>query len=382
MAWGDCGVVAIELPAVSRRRAQRRLAERIGPLEELPAPRSVRSAIASLRRHLGGRASDLSTIQLDFAQVSPFARKVYGALRCVPPGKTIFYGELAALAGSPGAARAVGRAMATNPFPIVVPCHRVLARNGAGGFSAPGGLTTKAKLLALEGVRIQVCGPRNEDEPVATSSYQPSSKSAVPYDVRAARRHLRRVDPELAQLMKRVGPFRLAVEKPPSTFHALAESIVYQQLTGKAAATIFRRVEALGRGRQLSPPDLAAVSDAQLRAAGLSRAKTAALRDLAQRALSGTLPTLGQLRRLDDAAIEAALTSIRGIGVWTVQMLLIFTLGRPDVLPANDLGVRKGYAVALGAGVLPTPTTVAARGERWRPYRSVASWYLWRANDR
>jgi len=202
-------------------------------------------------------------------------------------------------------------------------------------------------------------------------------------DVRRARRALLSADPELAALMKQVGPFRLRMNELHSPMTALAEAIIYQQLTGKAAATIHGRVHALGtRGRFPTADELRALHVAKLRKAGLSRAKTAALKDLALKTLDGTLPTLGRLRRMPDEEIVERLTSIRGIGTWTVEMLLIFRLGRPDILPATDYGVRKGFARAFGNGAaLPTPKEVVARGERWRPYRTMASWYLWRALD-
>ena len=200
-------------------------------------------------------------------------------------------------------------------------------------------------------------------------------------DARRARRALVAADAELAALMKRVGPFRLRTNELHSPMMALAEAIIYQQLTGKAAATIHGRVHALGaRGRFPSAEELCALSVARLRKAGLSRAKTAALKDLAKKTLDGTVPTLARLRRMPDQQIIERLTSIRGIGQWTVEMLLIFRLGRPDILPATDYGVRKGFARAFGnGGPLPTPKQVAERGERWRPYRTMASWYLWRA---
>ncbi len=204
----------------------------------------------------------------------------------------------------------------------------------------------------------------------------------LPFDREAAVRALRRADPELGAWMKEVGPLRLELHKPASTFAALAESIVYQQLTGKAAATIFGRVRGLFPGkRALSAEDVAAASDERLRSAGLSRAKTAALRDLAAKTLAGEVPTLARLAKMDDEAIVDALTPVRGIGRWTVEMLLMFKLGRPDVLPVGDYGLRKGFQRVFGGKDLPAPAAITERGERWRPYRTAASWYLWRAAD-
>jgi 3-methyladenine DNA glycosylase/8-oxoguanine DNA glycosylase len=203
----------------------------------------------------------------------------------------------------------------------------------------------------------------------------------MPIDPRGAVRSLRRADPKLAALIDRVGEFRLEVEALQSPFVALLEAIVYQQLTGKAAATILSRVNALFRPRRGPAPDqILAAPEALLRGAGLSRGKVAALKDLAAGTLDGTVPPAAALRRMGEEEIVERLTAVRGVGRWTVEMLLIFRLGRPDVLPATDYGIRKGFARAFG-GPLPPPARVLRRGERWRPYRTVASWYLWRALD-
>jgi len=193
---------------------------------------------------------------------------------------------------------------------------------------------------------------------------------------------LTRRDPVLARLIERVGPCRLETGTMRSPFQALTEAIVYQQLTGRAAATILGRVVALFRPRRFPrPQDILDASALRLRAAGLSRAKVAALKDLAAKTLDGTVPPLAALERMDEGEITTRLTSIRGVGRWTVEMLLIFRLGRPDVLPVGDYGIRKGFARAFRTRALPTPKQVERRGERWRPHRTVASWYLWRALD-
>jgi len=165
-------------------------------------------------------------------------------------------------------------------------------------------------------------------------------------------------------------------------FDALAESIAYQQLSGKAAATIFGRVRALYPKRKwLDPEQLLATPDETLRAAGLSRAKTAALKDLAAKTLDGTVPSGRALILMTDDEIITRLTTVRGIGRWTVEMLLLFDLGRLDVWPVDDYGVRKGFAKTFGRRKLPTPKQLMKFGEKWRPYRSVAAWYFWRALD-
>jgi 3-methyladenine DNA glycosylase/8-oxoguanine DNA glycosylase len=200
------------------------------------------------------------------------------------------------------------------------------------------------------------------------------------FDPNEACRHLAEADPVMGELIARVGQFTMRPEPSHSLFQALVRSIVYQQLTGKAAATILGRVTRLFAPKRFpTPRDLLAIAPEQLRAAGLSTAKTAALRDLAARTLDGTVPSLLRVRRMEDEEIVARLTTVRGIGRWTVEMLLIFKLGRPDVLPLGDLGVRKGFARTLGQRKLPEPAAMTRRGRLWKPYRSVASWYLWRA---
>ena len=200
------------------------------------------------------------------------------------------------------------------------------------------------------------------------------------YDPDVACRHLSGVDPEMEELIARVGEFTMRPEPAHSLFQVLVRSIVYQQLTGRAAATILGRATRLFAPKRFpTPGDLLEISPERLRAAGLSTAKTAALRDLAARTLDGTVPSLPRVRRMQDEEIIERLTAVRGIGRWTVEMLLIFKLGRPDVLPVSDLGVRKGFALTFRKRKLPAPAVMHRRGNRWRPYRSVASWYLWRA---
>jgi 3-methyladenine DNA glycosylase/8-oxoguanine DNA glycosylase len=202
------------------------------------------------------------------------------------------------------------------------------------------------------------------------------------YDPEMACRHLSEADPRLGQLIARAGPFTMRPAPTQSLFAALAESIVYQQLSGKAAATILRRVVAIYRPRRFPrPQDILDTPPDRLRAAGLSAAKTLAVRDLAARTLDGTVPSMVRVRRMSDEEIIERLTTVRGVGRWTVEMLLLFRLGRPDVLPIGDLGVRKGFARTFGRRVLSDPLVLSRRAERWRPYRSVASWYLWRALD-
>ena len=202
-----------------------------------------------------------------------------------------------------------------------------------------------------------------------------------PFDLQAAERHLAASDAKLAALIARVGPCRLQVEGLASPFAALVESIVYQQLTGKAAQTIHGRLVALFPQRRVNPQRLLATHHRRLRSSGLSRAKVLALKDLAAKTLEGVVPPLPALYAMDDEEIITRLTAVHGVGRWTAEMLLIFRLGRPDVWPVTDYGVRKGYARVFSRGRLPSPKLLAQRGERWRPYRSAAAWYLWRAAE-
>jgi DNA-3-methyladenine glycosylase II len=205
-------------------------------------------------------------------------------------------------------------------------------------------------------------------------------KSKVSFDPVLAVRTLSLQDLTLAKLIKKVGPFNLELRSISSPFHALAESIVYQQLNGRAAATIFGRLcELFGSPEVLSPKDVYSMSEESLRSAGLSRSKLASIKDLADKTIAGLVPKPSDLHKMSDDEIIECLTQIRGIGSWTVEMMLIFRLGRMDVLPINDYGVRKGFALTFKREELPTPKELLQYGERWRPYRSVASWYLWRS---
>lgn len=201
-----------------------------------------------------------------------------------------------------------------------------------------------------------------------------------PFDHRKAVRHLKRADARLAELIERAGRFRMKLDTHETPFQALTEAIIYQQLHGKAAATILERVKArVGRDGFPRPEEILAAEDEQLRGAGLSRQKIAALRDLAEKTSAGIVPSLDAIREMRDEEIIERLTQVRGVGQWTVEMLLIFRLGRPDVLPASDYGVRQGFKLAYRKRKLPKPKELLAYGERWQPYRSVASWYLWQA---
>ncbi|MDE0308539.1 MAG: hypothetical protein OXI60_01730 [Acidiferrobacterales bacterium] len=202
-----------------------------------------------------------------------------------------------------------------------------------------------------------------------------------PYDPAAAIRHFRSVDKALYDLTREIGAYRLELRSDMTPFSALLRSIVYQQLSGHAAKAILDRVLALYDSRFPQPKQLINTTFDQLRACGLSQSKIRAVWDLAQKEEAGLLPTPADVQDMTDSELIDAYTTVRGIGPWTVQMLLIFNLGRSDVLPDNDLGVRRGFKVAFSLDDMPSPEQLRLHGERWNPYRSVASWYLWRAAD-
>jgi 3-methyladenine DNA glycosylase/8-oxoguanine DNA glycosylase len=207
-----------------------------------------------------------------------------------------------------------------------------------------------------------------------------TEKISLPFDHVQAHEHLTRTDKRMARVIARTGAFRFQLDQCDSVYESLLEAITYQSISGKAAATIYARIKALGsNGLCPTPAEILAISNQTLREAGLSGAKAAAMKDLAQKTIEGVVPTLEAAGQMSDEELVERLISVRGIGAWTVEMFLIFRLGRPDVLPIHDYGVQKGFALAYGKKEIPKPRELAAFGERWRPYRTVASWYMWRA---
>jgi DNA-3-methyladenine glycosylase II len=197
---------------------------------------------------------------------------------------------------------------------------------------------------------------------------------------RKAVAYLKATDPKLARVIERVGPFRLSPQTDGTHFAYVGRAIVYQQLSGKAAGTIYGRVLAIFGGRPPRPREVLRTPDERFRAAGLSRQKIGYYRDLAEKAASKEV-AFASLHELDDAGVIEQLTRVKGVGVWTAQMFLLFRLGRPDVLPDTDLGIQKGVKLTYGLRSLPAPERVRRIGEAWSPYASVASWYLWRSLD-
>jgi len=222
--------------------------------------------------------------------------------------------------------------------------------------------------------------PKSQSTKSQSTHLNRNKPKRYPFNHLKAVRHLTGCDPRFADLISRVGRFRMEMDDHPTPYAALFEAIQYQQLAGKAAAAILKKVkDRIGGGDFPTPTQMLAASDEDLRAAGLSRQKMAALRDLAAKTIEGVVPGMEEIEQLTDEEILTRLTAVRGVGAWTVHMFLIFRLGRPDILPTLDYGVQQGFRLAYNKRKLPKPKALAAFGEKWKPYRSVASWYLWQA---
>jgi 3-methyladenine DNA glycosylase/8-oxoguanine DNA glycosylase len=207
--------------------------------------------------------------------------------------------------------------------------------------------------------------------------------TSLPFDLRAAKEHLSGRDAHLAKIIEGAEEFHLRSDEGESPYEVLLSAITYQSISGKAAETIFGRIKALGSGGRVPVPhEMIRLRKSVLRKAGLSGAKVVAMKDLARKTLDGVVPSHADALKLSDEELIERLTAVRGIGAWTVEMFLIFRLGRPDILPIHDLAVKKGWSVTYGKKHMPKPKELLAFGERWRPYRTVASWYLWRAFER
>lgn len=357
LAWTRKGVDRVVLPHRSEDDARADLDASVPDRPwARPVPPPVKDLVRRLRVHLEGRPDPLTDVPVDLSAFTDFGRRTARAVRRLKPGRTITYGELARRAGSPAAARAAGRIMATNPVPLLVPCHRVLGADGSlTGFGGPGGTRQKEHILQLEGV---------VRDPVLADGFE----------------HLAAADRRMGALVRRFGPYTPGFGGRAS-WDILVTSIVHQQLSVKAAGTIANRVRALTPGPMHPTPDeMIRIDDDTLRGCGLSRAKVSFIRDLGDHVRSGRLD-LDALARLDDGEVLEKLTAVKGIGVWTAQMSLIFHLGRLDVWPVGDLGLRKAVQMFHGLDETPTEGEMDEWGDRWTPYRSMAAWYLWALID-
>jgi O-6-methylguanine DNA methyltransferase len=368
MSWNTQGVTSFFLPEASGKSIEKRLKEIAGNAKPLSVPpRWIKELIQKVKTHMKGRSQDFSTVPLYFDGITEFMRSVYQSSQKIPAGKVVTYGELAARIGRPDAIRAVGSALAKNPIPLIVPCHRVIASSGKlGGFSAPGGLKTKAALLELEGVSLE--------KPHVVST---------PTQWRKAVSILQKQDRVLARLITKVGPIQFKPQMKKEPLEALIRAIVSQQLSSKVAETILKRVNALiQEDGHPSAQKIMNTPDFDLRKAGLSFMKVSFLKDLVTKYLDGKLSPLEKLKQMSDDQIVKEFSQIKGVGRWTTEMYLIFNLGRADVFPTLDFGIRKTIAEVYGLPGVPEAKAIEKYGELWRPYRTVASLYLWHSLDK
>jgi O-6-methylguanine DNA methyltransferase len=366
VSWTLRGINSFFLPEATGAAIETRLTDITGCTKTSSPPAWVKELIRKVKAHIKGHAQDFSEVPLSFSGISEFMLSVFQAAQKIPSGTVMTYGELAGGIGKPNAARGVGSALSNNPIPLLVPCHRVIASSGKlGGFSAPGGLATKVALLECEGVYLA------KPSVLATQAQWRKAVSS-----------LQKRDEAFSRLVSNLEPleFRALLNEEPLT--ALISAIVSQQLSSKVAATILNRVNALiSENGCPCPRKLLNTPDEDLRKAGLSSMKVSFLKDLAEKYLEGKLPTLVKLKRTSDEQIIKELTQIKGVGRWTAEMYLIFNLGRSDVFPTLDFGIRKAIGQLFGLPTVPEPEAIEKYGELWKPYRTVASLYLWHMLD-
>ncbi len=365
-SWQGKALTAFALPEPGRQGVEAALREQSGLRQPAVAvPAWVKQLVAKVQKHLAGKVQDFSAVPVHIEDVTPFMQSVYHAAQQIPAGKVLTYAELAVQIGKPGAVRAVGTALGKNRIPLIIPCHRIIAANGkAGGFSSTGGVQAKLALLACEGVSLEK--PRT----LATAAQWQQALT-----------HLRR-DKIMAGLMKKVGDIDFRPHHNAEPLQALLAAIVSQQLSTKVASTILRRVKTLiEKNGKPSAQKILATPDADLRAAGLSSMKVSFLKDLATHSVKGKLPALADVKKLPDEQIIKQLTAIKGVGRWTVEMYLMFDLGRADVFPVDDYGIRKAIMRLHHLPEMPPAKQLMPYAENWKPFRTVASLYLWRSLD-
>ena len=381
LVWTDLGLRSVLFPHPKLKTVQNQVRQKYPGAREKKPPvwlKQIARILTLQLKTVGAPSAKQSPIdvfpveRLDFSEIAPFHRLVYVEAMKTGQGQTTSYSELAKKVGSPRAARAVGQAMARNPLPLIVPCHRVLAAGGKlGGFTAPGGTLTKKRLLEIE-----------------RQLHSRSSFEDAEFDPMKARRHLMKSDARLAKVIRQVekkfatfsiDTADLKLKKSP--YEWLLRSIIFQQLNGRAASTIHDRVRLLFAERDPSPEELLGMDETRLRSAGLSQNKLLALRDLAEKARLGLVLSREQMKQMSNEDIIQTLLPIRGIGRWTIEMLLLFGLGRSDVLAVDDFALKKATMQIHGLKSMPNRVLFQNLGEKWRPYRSVASWYLWRSLD-
>ncbi len=356
LVWGAKGIRRVQLGGRNPEQLAAKLTADHSDLPLLKRPPAVIATVVKrLKSLITGNKDTLRDVTVDLQGCSEFSRNVYAALRKVGPGEVTTYGDLAASAGHPGAARATGRIMGANPVPLIVPCHRCLGKDGSlTGFSSAGGTELKARLLHFEGY------VRNRDHAQGIA-------------------HLRRCDRVLRPVIDTYGPYLAVPDKPGPPYDTLVRAIIHQQLSMKAGRTIAGRVRDLTPGPRFpTPREMLALDHLKLRSVGLSGQKVTYIRDLAARVDDGRL-NLRSLAHMNDDEVIGTLTTVKGIGVWSAHMHMMFSMGRLDVLPVGDLGIQTGAARLYDLGAKPTAKQLEKLAEPWRPFRSLGSWYLWRS---
>ncbi len=352
--------VRLWLPDSSAKEQLRSLNQdkKLCHVEELPIPRSLVSWVKKIQSYFAGKSCDFKNIPLDLQLCTDFQRKVLSELMKIESGQTLSYAEISRRLGTRGY-QAVGSAVGSNPVPLLIPCHRVLATGGApGGFSSPGGLKTKQRMLALEGIDL--------------FSSRPVTFFDKDFNPAKAKRELAKLDSRLAKVIKIAPDFNPGKSRPEAPLRALAKSIVYQQLSGKAAATIWGRVVDLC-GKNLERAS--SCSHEELRSAGLSNNKARALSELVSR----NIPSLALFKKMSDQQVIDEISSYRGLGAWSAQMFLIFNLGRMDVFAPADLGLQKGRCEIFKLNMTKNEKELELWARKFSPHRTLLSWYLWRS---
>ena len=365
LVWDKEGILRNVLPLDSPSLTKSAVLAKFPEAIPTELNKEMKRVVSKIQLAISGEEADLDFVQVNASNWSSFNKKVYGCAKNIPIGSTTTYGLLAKSMGHPKAFRAVGTALGKNPVPIIVPCHRILGGDGGlRGFSAANGVVTKQMLLRLEGCK--------------------GFPYFLDYDPLESSKFLAHADPKLAKLIKLIGPPCISPPRKAQIFESLAKAIISQQLSVKAAQSIYRRViEGFGLNNgKLDIDRIFRARSQKLRACGLSQNKVQYLKELSRQVRDKCLPSVEELRSMSDIEVVDSLTKIRGIGKWTAEMILIFQLGRSDVLAVDDLALRKGHAVLLGKRNHESRRDeLLTYASRWKPYRSAACWYLWRLNQ-
>ncbi len=364
LVWSAEGVIRNFLPFESPSETKNEVFKEFPEAMETSLNKEMKKVVSKLKFAISGAKVDFDDVLINKSNWSPFNKKVFECAKSIPIGSTTTYGLLAKSIGHPNAFRAVGTALGKNPVPIIIPCHRVLGANGSlRGFSASNGVITKQILLRLEGCRDQTF----------FLDYDPIESSIF----------LAKSDSRLAKIIKLIGPPSISPPQKVQIFDSLSKAIISQQLSVKAAQSISRKLilECGKKNGNLDFEQIFKARNEKLKACGLSENKVHYLKELAKYARDKHLPSGEQLKCLSDSEVVHSLTKIKGVGKWTAEMILIFQLGRADVLAVDDLALRKGHGILLGKkNHESSRDELQTYARRWRPYRTAACWYLWRLN--